>query len=774
MSNKSFTTKGLSRQIEEKANKLEDDLHDLREKYSDLQDRLEGKTREAQRLQDAMQELRQDAEVREQRLNDANELLRNDQDIAVRKEKASMAQVQSLTLELQRRSEEKDLLQSRHDALTTESQSLRRDLAKSQAQLQELQQALEDEKRHSLDNDRALRTEAKEKIQSLSEEVDELRRQLENEKSVLARNEKQWDRERKDIKLQTEKAEQKVTGLQRTIDKLQASEGTLSGRELKLQEALESEKQRYQGEEALLNRQIRELEEDIIGKRQSLEENRTEILRLKEELRIAKRDQAASEENRQALEDELYVLQSALDEETERARENLTVARQEADNTRSQLHDLKQELVRIKAAHDDALAEIENFQGDLQAGHGSNEQLTSRLQALEGQLQRMRSEKQGLQDQLSQREIDIASLRATIASTEADINDVATLRQELSAARARETEYIQRDASHKEAARDLKRQITDLERQLHDMEISKFDSSSPKSSVGGSARKTELIEVRRQLTDAHQQLKEHRAKSKEIEREHQRKLATVEQEAQQQIETVEQQRDQLEQQISQLEQQQEQDMTKLATADKTIARLRDRCQKLEKDLNLARANQNDDRTLAEERRDLHDMLKDAKLEAEDLQIQLTDRDSRIQAISEREQELRTQITRIRNERTMQSRKATALATELDSLQLRYEAKVDEMARQQQEWEEERKSIVSRVRFANQSVSDVHARDDSSELKEMEAQMQKKEKKHQAELRGMAKQIQWLRARCRREEGFRAGLAHEKKFLCMQIDMFEAW
>ena len=774
MADKSFTTKGLSRQIEEKANKLEDDLSALREEYTNVKNNLEDKNREVQRLQDAIQDANQDAEVREQRLVDAIERLRHEHEIIVRKEKSSTSQSQSLAKELERRNEERDLLQTRHDALTIESQSLQRDISRSEARLRELQKVLEDEKRHALDNDRALRDEAKTEIEKLTNLVDGFRRELEEERSRSAANEKQWIDEKRDLQLQREKAEQKANGLQRTVDKLQATEGTLSSRESKLQEALESEKQRHQGEEAILTRQIKELQGDLEDKRHGLDENRAEILNLKEELRISKRDRTAFEEKVQALEDEVDVLQIALDEESEKASQDISAARQDAESLRLQVHSIKQDLARVQASYADARAEIETFQGDLQAGNGSKEQLTSRVRDLEGQLQRMRTEKQALQDQLARSELDLQTLRTSITFDEADRSELAALRCDLSTARTKETESLQREASQREVIRSLRREIADLERQAHNIEISKLEADSPKSSIGGSARKTELAGVRRQLADAHQQLKDTRAKLKDAERDSQRKLATTEQQSQQQVEAIEQQRDQLEHKLVDLEIQVEDRRLKLEAAEKTVTRLRARVHTLEKDIHAVRASQSDDRTLAEERKDLHDLLKEAKLEAEDLQVQLADSNSRLEAASTREADLRSQLARVRHERTLQAQKASAVATELDGLQLRYEHKVDEMSQQQLKWEEERKAMVSRVRFPNMSVSSVHARDDSAELREMEKEIKEREKKHMAELRGLAKQIQWLRAKGKREEGFRAGLAWEKKFLLLRIEMFEAW
>jgi hypothetical protein len=119
-------------------------------------------------------------------------------------------------------------------------------------------------------------------------------------------------------------------------------------------------------------------------------------------------------------------------------------------------------------------------------------------------------------------------------------------------------------------------------------------------------------------------------------------------------------------------------------------------------------------------------------------------------------------------------KSTALSTELEKLQRRYERKIDEVAAQQQGWAEERRAIVSRVRFPNTSLSSLPANGDSSALRTLESEMQEKEKRHQSELKGLAKQIQCIKAKCMREARFRADLAHEKSFLLLQIEMFQAW
>ena len=226
-------------------------------------------------------------------------------------------------------------------------------------------------------------------------------------------------------------------------------------------------------------------------------------------------------------------------------------------------------------------------------------------------------------------------------------------------------------------------------------------------------------------------------------------------------------------------------------------RLQSQCDGLEDEVEVLQNNIEDDRTIAErkdlhemlraakveleERKDLHEMLKDAKVKLEEL---VSDRDARIAALatelenlqrSTAEERLRGQLKRVRDDRTHETKKNNALVIELADLQHRYEGAVDNLARQQQEWEEERKAIVSRVRFPNMSVSSIHAGSrESTELKQLELEIQGKERRHQSEVRLLSKQVQWISAKCTREEGFRSGLAYEKKFLLLQIEMFKAW
>ena len=866
----------MSRQLEDKANKLQDDLSTVRDKYASLEQRFDDKTREARKLQEQLREAEQDADVQTQRLKDQNELLRHEREAAVRRCETLTGQAQQAARDLQIKSEEKDLLHSRHDALTSESQSLQKDLSNAQSELKELEKDLEAERQHAQDNDRQLRSEAKIEIARLSKDIDSLKRRLEDKESQHAAEQDQWESAQRSLEAQKEKAEEQAGGLQRTINKLKETEGTLSGREIKLHEALESEKQRHNDEEALLERRIKNLEAEVDEKRRDLEDVRSDLSQVKEDLSASQRENASLEEKVQALEDEVEVLQSSLDEEAERAKDEIYAIEQEADIWRSELAEAKERLSRAETAEPEGGQELQG--------------LNRSLHLAEEQLRQVRSEKQSLQEKLAKSSLDMNALQASSAEVEAERdeirsqlmelqnqvdetyrldqekvdlrtsklrleNDLGRLREErkglqeknaaiekqleeelsrassqeahlseevadlrrkltnasgsrdrelttakqkiqrlemrveelenqlshdhdneaaaelsitqkdLSKAQRKETEYVQREAAQKELVRDLKQKVSRLERQSHELEVARLTVDSPKSSIGGSARKSEIVEMQRKLIDAHQQLREARAKSKEETKNLQRRLVEAERLVQTNLDSHEQQRERLEAELSATQHEQESLRVKNDAAAQTITRLRTRIASLEKDIHAHRQASTAENTIAEERKDLHDMLKDAKLTAEDLQVQLTARESQLSASSTREKDLRTQLKRVREERTLQTQKCSALTAELDNLQSRYENAVDVHSRQQRKWDDERKAMASKVRFANTSISELH---------QDQHQNMDLAKRHAGELKGLAKQIEWLRAKCTREQGFRSGLAYEKKFLLMQIEMFETW
>lgn len=877
--------RGLHKQHEEKLNKQLAELSDLQEAHQSLRNRFEDKSIELKSTKENTSRAIQDAEIKMQQQKDENRKLKQQIESLVKNGESLTSQLQQVNEELREKAEEKELLRSRHDALTAESQALQQEYSNAKALINSLEQNLEDEKHHSL-NDRELRNKVADEINRLSEDIEALHRQLRDKESQYAADKDHWEAQRKALLLQKQKSDEQAAGLQRTIEKLEEAEGTLSGREMKLKEALESEKQRFQSEEAILNRQIQDLNYNLNEKRQKLEDIRSELSVAKEEARVAQRDQAELEEKVETLEDDIEVLQSDFDEEVERASLKINSITQDADSLRRQLQQAKDELKKSETARH-----------GIRVNQKTEERLISQLQETEIHLEQIRSEKQVLQDKLATNNIELHSLRATSAETKAERdkmriqleqmrnqvtdvsgpdpekiglqqsklkleNDLFHLREELkklnqkqketereledeiqranleagslkeelvdlqrqfsgrgqdfsvsrqkiqrleiqvaelerrysqgglnpddtaqlsllvkdlATAREKETEQLQRESVHKSKIKELKQTVARLERQIRDNEISRLAISSPQSSLGDSAYKDEVIEVRRQLAEVHQQMRDLRIKSRENEKELQRSIVELKNQAHLDQDMHEQERDRLEQELSRCHLEADERIAKLNSAERLSSRLQTRIQLLEKDIQANHLNTNSDFTMASERKDLHEMLKDAKLTAESLQVELTSKETALAVSSARENELRAHLNRVREERSIQINKSAVISNELENLQSRYEQLVDKMSRQGRNRDDEHiRNSCARNTSTSLNLSNFHVCDTAEERRRMEQYVQDKEKKHISELNGLSTQIQWLRARCSREQTFREILAQNKQYLLNHLEIHNAW
>jgi chromosome segregation ATPase len=439
---------------------------------------------------------------------------------------------------------------------------------------------------------------------------------------------------------------------------------------------------------------------------------------------------------------ELRTTKMKLDSEVRRLREETRALSEQLQATEKAL---QQEIERANAEQIRLDVEITDLQSKLAAASSNKE-----LAAARRTIQHLESRVKELEAQM------------TSANSQSEANsELSILRRDLSNARQKETEYIQREVAQKDIMRGLKRQISELERKAHDLEVSRLQSASFHSSTSDSVRKSEIIEVRHQLATAHQTLRDVRTQLKEVERDAARKISAAVLELQSKTSVWESEKFALERDVENAIAAKDELFAKNAAAEKTVARLKSKIDRLEKELQAERRNATEDRTLALERRDLHEMLRDTQIQAEELELEVKNRDGNIARITAAESELRLQLKRVREERAVQRDRAARSAQQLNELQLKF--------RQAKEaWEEEKNRLSHGVRFPNTSVSEL--RGNETLIREGE----EREKRHTKELRGLAMQIEWLRARCRREESLRADAAYAKRFMLLQVELFNAW
>lgn len=728
MANKSFSTKGLERQLEEKTAKLEEELNDLRQEHGDLKEDYDAKTRRESMLEDQLEDLqREHATEIESIRADSEDAQRQVEQYQVERDEA-LNRLKQVLDDLDRKTDEKELLQSRHNALTDESGSLQRELARAQASIRQLEEAVEDEKQRALDNSHDLRTQHREEVERLQEEIEALQHEIEDKEGNFALEQDRWESTKRTLHSQKERAEEQAAGFKRTIEKIQDVELTSSGRETRLQEVIDSEKDRHLQEEAVLDRQVKDLNEDIVSKRQIIDEQRSELLTVREELRVSRREEEALKEKIQALEDEVVILQASLEEEKEYAKGQLRrgvsdqenqlqraindrqTLRDQLASSNVELHNLRTTIAEAEAERDELQSQLSRVQtkgdGNLAFDQEKIGLRKSKLR-LESELERLKEEKTTLAQARDsfERELNVEVERATAEESRLT-NEIAQLQEKLhTTSGGREREL----ALAKSKVQRLERKVVELETLLEQYQPADLETSTATADL--SMLRQNLEEARKREKTLLQREVDHKTSNRALKS----RLSELERE----LHDI---------QMKKLETQ----SPARSPSDKLQEELRSMRKKLSeahKYLNDLKAkNRELERTSIreEDRKDLHELLKSSTLEAESLALKLSERDARVN-------DLKASLRRIREERGSAQKKADAASQELEELQDRYDQLTEEMA-----GKGDRKG------------------------------------RHEKEIRGLGKEIVWLRARLKREEKFRRDLAWSKGLMELGERVRVAW
>lgn len=728
MANKSFSTKGLNRQLEEKTAKLEEELNDLREEHGDLKEDYDAMTRRESMLQDQLEDLQHEhaAELESIRA-ESERAQRQVEQYQVERDEA-LNRLKQVLDDLDRKTDEKELLQSRHNALTDESGSLQRELAHAQASIRQLEEAVEDEKQRALDNSHDLRTQHREEVEHLQEEIDALQHEIEDKEGNFALEQDRWESTKRTLQSQKERAEEQAAGFKRTIEKIQDVELTSSGRETRLQEVIDSEKDRHLQEEAVLNRQVKDLNEDIVSKRQLIDDQRSELLTVREELRVSRREEEALKEKIQALEDEVVILQASLEEEKEYAKGQLKkgvsdqenqlqravndrqTLRDQLANSNVELHNLRTSIAEVEAERDELQSQLKRVQtkgvGTSSFDQEKIELRKSKLR-LESELEHLREEKATLTQARDSFEMELNAEieRATMEESRL-ANEIAQLQKKLhTTSGGREREL----ALSKSTVQRLEKRVLELETLWEQHQPADIENSTAVADI--SMLRRNLEEARKRENTLLQREADHKTSTRalksrlsELERElHDVQMKKLETESPSRSPA-----DKLQDELRSMRK-------KLSEAHKYLADLKAKNRELERTS-----------IREEDRKDLHELLKSSTLEAESLALTLSERDARVS-------DLKSSLRRIREERGSALKKADAASQELDELQQRYDQLTEEMT-----GKGDRKG------------------------------------RHEKEIRGLGKEIIWLRARLKREEKFRRDLAWSKGLMELGERVRVAW
>ena len=769
MANKSFTTKGLSRQLEDKANKLEDNLNELQEKHAELEKSHEAKLQSERQLQDRLREFERNGASDIRQSQQELDIAQQQRETAERKLASMSRQLETANNDLEIKSEEKDLLQSRHDALTIESAQLQRDLVKAQKIIGDLQSSLDEERQSAVQNELYLRNQTKQEADLMNKQIDSLHREINAKDSDLAAQHEEWESEKQKLQSSNQRAEEKAAGLQRTIDKLHDSQGTLSGKETHLQEALASEVARHQQEEQSLQRQIQELNFSLAEKRTIADNNRNELNNAKEELRISIREQADFKEKVAELEEEIEVLQADIEEEHNFAQQlqrngvnandvHFEKIQAEKQALQDQLATINIELHNAKRSARTAEADRQSLEVKLHrfehaddtfnAGDAEKREMRRAKSKLEKDLERMKSERDNLQ-QINQNLEEEVNAEVDRARTEEE-----RLNGELDALRHKQSsDSLDRELrSAKSKIARLEARIVELDNQTKIIQSPLADLSGLKADLV-TARDNEAVAVRREA-DLKSSNRKLNTAVHDLEKElHELRLAQFKSSSRSPSVSPGHAAKEFEELTST-----RQELVNLRSEMRDIQH-----QNRELKRTAAKKTPEVDET---ERADLHKLVKERVLEAETLRSDVRDRDHKIEDLKSHIKRLRdssrsnratpgkggftlttaeeaqaretkAQLQRLREERSIANKKADAVEHELEILQSRYESMLEKLA----------------------AVAD--RRDGMEKIREKE-------------MKGLIRETNWLRVNLRREQRLREAVGWAKSWVEREESMRVRW
>ncbi|KAL1899106.1 hypothetical protein Sste5346_003028 [Sporothrix stenoceras] len=369
----------------------------------------------------------------------------------------------------------------------------------------------------------------------------------------------------------------------------------------------------------------------------------------------------------------------------------------------------------------------------------------------------------------------------TAGNDDTNTGELSMMRRDLSAARAKEREYLQREATHKEAVKTLRRQIADLERAAHEADMDRLmrspeatvDVGSTTSPSSSAARKAEIVQLREQLLAAHQSVAEMKRTLREAERNAESSAASAE-ELEIRIGEVEEERAILEQALDEA---QEAAAEAASTHEAALRRVQTKLERYrhERDeLALALADvQNkagsDSESVSsemsrEERSNLHAMLRKTQVEAEALEHDLRDHRTALDEAVRSEETLRAKLERARGERAAYRADAERLQRAVNDLQ---ESASKTRAAMHYGTTTDAPNNTRELVLAAASVSQRNGNADTDALVRAS---EEQSIRHRKELRGLGMQIDWMQARWEREARLRCGAVLGKQLVSQDLEM----
>ncbi|KAF3916812.1 hypothetical protein ABW20_dc0108929 [Dactylellina cionopaga] len=772
-------------------NRMENEMADLVERH---QEEIQKIREDHQERSVFMKSTAQDRESSRQRLQ--NDLLKLQEDLAsmttLHREKASevdnlktrIAQlsnnfggdVKALQLEITRLQEEKErtkrqledtgsqknLLQLRHNTLTTESQELQNDLSRLTKELNDAKANLANEKQKLITIEQSLKSQLGSDRIALESEIDQLRSILETRNKDLRAKSDDWSAEKRQLELKLTTAEQRAKGYEKTITNLRESEGTFHGHERNLAKEIDALKSAHGAEIASFNLQITNLNQDLERRKEMLEKNASELQASKDEIRQVRKNERALDDKVRSLEEDLRSTSHNSSNELKDTREQLADAESRFGILKSEIKTCKDSLAIAQSQLRNEQMNYKTSLDSLKNGNLSQEQLKIDLKNMEKRLEAALKEKQGIHEQLLHTNTQLSSIKADCQELEIEREElqaqIKDLTSQIGSRHRLDQEKVDLRLAKGKLERELKLATEERDELLgkaEEMEM-QLEEAMAQAIADEQKLEDEVAELKSQvkaLTDVRD--REAQLAKREVAR-----LETRIQELQDaQADLV----DPME--FSDIKKDLESVRTRETQSKEKIRDQRQRIAKLEADLRDAKSTRPrnlDDTDAQIERQELHQHLMSARLQIEQMQGDMETKDNDLKLMLAREKELVARIKALKSDRTKLGNKATKAEESLLKSQTRLERAQEKLAHMQKVWDDERNLFEQKV-----------VQNDVFTQKEMEVAATEQQRNHKAEIRGLGKQIQWLRAKAGREEKFRRDLTYSKKYFFKQIEMFSA-
>lgn len=702
----------------DKATALHDDIadleHDLRERERQIEqkdDRIEELENDIASKSNDQQQLKA---MQDEVVNLEAELDEKDQDIEDLKSQLTTAGDREKSTRKLRYNVEELETQLRDKTATVDEQD---------AQLSQLRKDLQQTNISHEDDMRQLQSEVRDRERSMQYKVDEIAAL--QERLDTARG--SWDAEavHADARLQERDSivKDKETELRHALQRLDEHKDQIKT----LQQQLQNARQEIAETSEQKKRQAQQLETQVSDLQSKLREVNTEL-----DAELDSKDQQLRDKDAELARiiSQLQAAETRVARAGSPSKVDVPSARQTAEIARlERLCDAKAaELKELERALSDNEIELDNFDKENLRLRAQVEALGNKSPVKQDSSTALQELERKLEGQLRVAEERAAAQQKTNLEAQEALND----------------EIVVLEASAEDAlsAKDvLEKQVKALEGELTNMRRAK-ESETPR----------ERGEMRRRLRDSD-------LKCADLER---------------QIQELEQELDQAASKARSATPMRERDelRRKLATANTRI-------EQLEARVSPVKASKTFD-----DGREMHDLIRDSKIEAEGLRIQIEEQDKRIASLLRKDGQTRARLDQARadleardvlleehvDKLSATRSKETQLRTARDRI-VQLETQIEGLNVSDERHDKREQELKTRLRDTRAELQDL--RQQLTDVAQPEAQPSS-DKTHEKELRGLAKQIQYLRAKCSREEAFRRDLVFSKKWFLLQIAMYGEW